>query len=797
MKYFIYALAVCFLVAGSVFGGDLVERPLKDFKLDFDKVGCERLTYAVHMQTAKNYEKDLGDVLVEAMVNAFGRMAIELEVKVSDDDVNVYHKMSMRNGFAEYSTVCDKNIFLSPRVSTVRAGRGDEISEAQIIYNSGQAVYEVDGKKMPPKDFPADTVVFMHLFRVVPQLPQEVGVKYTFENHCGFNGSRAVKAQPGEGFGITYSGQKAIEVKDKEYKLSRYDLVGDRHKPQFFVNAKGQVQFVRTKGFLMVLLTPEEVEKLAADRIEKEKKAEAERKLRLDDIHDRSQWGKIEDMKRILDKDPSQVNKKNDRGETPLHKAVGTGKIEAMELLIERGADISTVDNSGETCLHKTRDPETIEYLIAKKPELMTVKNDFGRTPLIAIVMTGYGKGTVAKGIKLADLFFTKMAETENITELATDTLFVAANSNNLEMAKYFIGKGADVNYSNKYGKSVIYKFEYRGNVEAVKYLIEKGANVNVKDVNKKCLLHELHKNAVEIAKVLIDAGADVNAKDFSDQTALHEYAVRDEKVMVELLLENGADINANGNSGTPLYYVAKHGKIDMLKLLVQRGADINAVDKNGRTCLHVADGKEKIKYLAGQAPELMVVEDKFGHIPFMSMIGAGKVENVDALFSEMADYENISDIVTEALLAATYQLECVKYLVSKGADIDFGSKSGLTALYMFGSRGDVEAVKYFIENGAKVNVQNKTNNEWLLHDLRANTVEVAQLLIDAGADVNAKGIRDQTALHVYAANGDKEMVELLLKHGADVNATNKSGTPLDVAVKNKHQEIVELLKKD
>jgi ankyrin repeat protein len=51
--------------------------------------------------------------------------------------------------------------------------------------------------------------------------------------------------------------------------------------------------------------------------------------------------------------------------------------------------------------------------------------------------------------------------------------------------------------------------------------------------------------------------------------------------------------------------------------------------------------------------------------------------------------------------------------------------------------------------------------------------------------------------LHEAAASGHKEIVELLIAEGADVNAKDAIGTtPLDQAIRGKHPETADLLRK-
>jgi cytohesin len=76
--------------------------------------------------------------------------------------------------------------------------------------------------------------------------------------------------------------------------------------------------------------------------------------------------------------------------------------------------------------------------------------------------------------------------------------------------------------------------------------------------------------------------------------------------------------------------------------------------------------------------------------------------------------------------------------------------------------------------------------------------IEAVKQHLAAGTDVNVKGgFADGTPLHYAAANGHKEIAELLIEKGADMNAKDEDGgTPLDVAIKYKQTETVDLLRK-
>ena len=62
---------------------------------------------------------------------------------------------------------------------------------------------------------------------------------------------------------------------------------------------------------------------------------------------------------------------------------------------------------------------------------------------------------------------------------------------------------------------------------------------------------------------------------------------------------------------------------------------------------------------------------------------------------------------------------------------------------------------------------------------------------------MNAKDVYGWTPLSRAAYHGHKEIVELLIAAGADVNAkSGRYGTPLDEAIRRKHLETADLLRK-
>lgn len=109
-----------------------------------------------------------------------------------------------------------------------------------------------------------------------------------------------------------------------------------------------------------------------------------------------------------------------------------------------------------------------------------------------------------------------------------------------------------------------------------------------------------------------------------------------------------------------------------------------------------------------------------------------------------------------------------------------------------------LDGAAYMMEKGMNPNVMS-WHKVTLLHDMaQKGYIEKAELLLKYGAGINAVDEEYQTTpLGMAARWGQTEMVEFLLNHGADPNKSGAAwATPLAWAVKKKHPQIIDRLKK-
>jgi ankyrin repeat protein len=342
-----------------------------------------------------------------------------------------------------------------------------------------------------------------------------------------------------------------------------------------------------------------------------------------------------------------------------------------------------------------------------------------------------------------------------------------------------------------------------------------KGADVNARGPDgATALLWASYNGDVDLVKRLIAAGADVNATNDFGAFALSEAAMTGSAPIIEALLKGGANVEATNKEGeTALLEAARSGHVDAAKELLKAGADINVTEQWG--------GQSPLMWAAAQSQAEMV---KFLIANGANVNARGAVREWQRRVIKEPRPKDMNQGGFTPLLYAAREgcLDCVRELVSGGADINLPDPHRDTPLNMALMNVHFDVAAYLVEAGADINKWDLYGRTPLYMAADTNTLptqgngamsvlpsmdkhsalDVAKLLLDKGADPNIQlkrrppyrnvpqdrggdAILSQgaTPLLRAARAGDAPFVELLLRHGALVDLPSNQGvTPLMAA---------------
>ncbi|UKZ90608.1 uncharacterized protein TrAFT101_005614 [Trichoderma asperellum] len=221
------------------------------------------------------------------------------------------------------------------------------------------------------------------------------------------------------------------------------------------------------------------------------------------------------------------------------------------------------------------------------------------------------------------------------------------------------------------------------------------------------------------------------------------------------------------------LQYAASEGNIEAMKTLLEAGADANAEGEKWGSALLAAASKGKLSAL-----ELLV---KFG--------------------------ANVNDPSERGrcLLTSIKEepIQCLKFLLDSGADIDMQGSSDGTALYKAIGSNRFSLCKLLLERNANVNAVGGEYYTPLQRTcIRGGVPQIlhwVETLLERGADPNIRGGELGTALQAVCRHGAAGMisvVQLLIEHGADVNIRGGLyGSAFNAAASSMSSEAVQIMK--
>ncbi|XP_022778539.1 uncharacterized protein LOC111320115, partial [Stylophora pistillata] len=274
---------------------------------------------------------------------------------------------------------------------------------------------------------------------------------------------------------------------------------------------------------------------------------------------------------------------RDSEGNTPLAYAAACGQIEAVNCLLEHGADPSLKGQDGWSLLHfaaQSGNVTIIDTMLSKGLNIDSRGETRGLTPLLVSLKNDKleaAKHLIVKGANVSLKFKAEM----NALSIAAITGSVAAIKMLLPHGFYIDSRDADGNTPSLMAAKC-------GNTEALNYLLAKGADPLLQNNNEFGLLHlaALSNNVATIEAVLSKKKFDINVRgSCMSLTPLLACLNMGNLEAANYLLKRGADEHIKGKEGlTALSVAARSGNVAAIEMLVNRGHDPNSRDGCDKT---------------------------------------------------------------------------------------------------------------------------------------------------------------------------------------------------------------------
>lgn len=299
------------------------------------------------------------------------------------------------------------------------------------------------------------------------------------------------------------------------------------------------------------------------------------------------------------------INHRNNKNQTLLHRAVSCNDAKSVEKYLRLGLPVNVVDENGATPLHFVLNTNILRQLInhSSSAEVVNAKDNNGDTVLHHMVreldcnrsllenVIGYGADVNAKNNEQRTPLFYVTSD-----ECALILIEFGANSNARDVLKSLIesSKYTDTLISNdglghvNLTHLISFPDLFTTPSDQIKELVKTQCNTVDIDGSPMLCAALFQRNEMCAKMLLNESTIDVNAKDSRGQSAIHlAYNCPN---LIEDLLKKGAAVNAlDDNRWTPLMHAIKWNCNDAAENFLKANVEVNVQNIDGDTALHFA----------------------------------------------------------------------------------------------------------------------------------------------------------------------------------------------------------------
>jgi len=435
--------------------------------------------------------------------------------------------------------------------------------------------------------------------------------------------------------------------------------------------------------------------------------------------------------------EPSYLDIMSTTGFNAVIIAAAHGHADAVEYLLEAGADPSAVHTNGVSALMyaAASDHIAVMKVLLEKGK---VDVDFRHTNAGTALLEASTGGAV----EAMKLLLESGATYDFVDDDGVTPLMAIASQGSLE-GQTLVVDSLKKGMSDKELTDHINMFSYSG-----------GSSV----------MFAAAGGHVACTKHLLELGADIKAI----ARATPEYLEKLTKMIEEGTVQ---DEDPHVDGVTALHVAAQGGHLECVNILLEAGANANIKDDEGRTGL------------------LLAIKGNYGKVA-SALVKAG----ADPSTPYVDDAGESHDLLFDAIMVENDEFAML--LIEKGADIYHKDEKKVSTLLQASHRGLTDVVKVLLEKNAAgkggsayIDDASDEGITPLISACSEGHAEIVKVLAEAKADINSKDSDGTTALMAAAARGHLNVVTELLKAGAKVNEQNSDGhTALMFAYNGKNQ---------
>lgn len=510
--------------------------------------------------------------------------------------------------------------------------------------------------------------------------------------------------------------------------------------------------------------------------------------------------------------------------------------LHVLKILIEKiGLDINAASNprgyiyklGHATALHRVAcgrnfwNIEAVEYLIQQGADV-EAHNGWGQTPLLAALSSAYPNGfwkeeTVrvllkhgadsnAQSTNWEKATCLQLADSAAITRLllqygadikkSTSALTLSIERMDLEMAQVLLDAGQDPNFCARLRyplheasrRSVEDESPYRltQQIEMIRILLQRGADP-----------FATYPNGVYVLQAIVEKHGIVDPFFAIAELDIERIGIKGRTLLISACIPTRPPHEHVWNSPAP----PAISRPDMILKLIDRGANVHALDISGRTPLHwlctvmeAFDDAHKRAFNAIVQGSPINLRDYQGFKPIHLALASHQTWAVDQLLHLGSGIESDPNDNTALhhyaprLGGSTGLTEFERFL-TLGVDIDARNKAGETPLFVFMATGGIahlDKISLFLHKGADIFTTNN-KGETILHAIvrrkikypwiNSEDVEEAkecfQHFVNLGLNARQKDVKKRTAIDIAGTRGLRAITSLFQGQGRIVEISD------------------------